>query len=42
MSLKAFIPLVIVLAVAAGFALPTPHGAEAEPVSQVQMLDLDQ
>lgn len=41
MPLKAFLALTAAAAVVAGFALPRPHAAEAEPAPQVQMLDLD-
>lgn len=41
MSLKAFFAIAVVLAIAAGFALPGPNRAEAEPQSQFSTLDLD-
>lgn len=41
MSVKAFIALTALAAVAVGFALPAPHQAEAQQVAQVQMLDLE-
>lgn len=41
MSVKAFIALAALAAVAIGFALPAPHQAEAQQVAQVQMLELE-
>lgn len=40
MPVKAFIALVALAGVAIGFALPAPHPAEAQPVSQLQTLEL--
>ena len=40
MPVKTFLAMVAALAVAAGFALPRPHGAEAKAASQVQMLEI--
>jgi|GEM_PF-3399374 len=41
MTVKAFIALVALAAVAIGFALPAPHKAEAQQVAQVQTLELN-
>ena len=40
MTVKAFLALVALAAVAVGFALPAPHKAEAQQVSQMQTLEL--
>jgi hypothetical protein len=41
MSVKAFIALTALAAVAVGFALPAPHHAEARQVAQIQTIELD-
>ena len=41
MTPKALIALTAAAAIAIGFALPSPQQAEAEPASQVRMLQLD-
>jgi len=41
MSVKAFIALAALAAVAVGFALPAPHQAEAQQVAQIQTIELD-
>lgn len=41
MTPKALIALTAAAAIAVGFALPAPDKAEAEPASQVQMLELE-
>ena len=41
MSVKAFIALAALAAVAVGFALPAPHHAEAQQVAQIQTIELD-
>ena len=40
MSLKAFVVIAALLAVAAGFLIPTPGESEPAPVSQVQTIEL--